>query len=243
MCGVALCVDFCGEVRDVPDGGTLTIGREADLAVDDNQFLHRRFLVIQQTAGVWMLSNVGTHLTATVADDAGRLEAFLAPGAALPLVFEHMTVTFTAGPTFYSLAILNKDPSFTAVPVQVVEDGDTTIGATSLTPDQRRLIVALAEPRLRGDGRAAISMPSNAEAAARLNWTITRFNRKLDNVCQKLQRLGVRGLHGGPDRLASNRRTRLVEYAVATRLVTRDDLVLLDALSDDGASGDPEDAR
>lgn len=227
----------------MPEGGTLTIGREADLAVDDNQFLHRRFLMIQQTAGVWMLSNVGTHLTATVVDDAGRLEAFLAPGAALPLVFEHMTVTFTAGPTFYSLAIRNMQPSFTAVPVQTAEDGDTTIGATSLTPDQRRLIVALAEPRLRGDGRAAISMPSNAEAATRLGWTITRFNRKLDNVCQKLQRLGVRGLHGGPDRLASNRRTRLVEYAVATRLVTRDDLALLDrSESDEGSGPDVDDS-
>lgn len=238
---MALSVDFCGEIRDVPDGQMLTIGREADLSVDDNQFLHRRFLVIQQTAGVWMLANVGTHLTATVADDAGRLEAFLAPGAALPLVFEHMTVTFTAGPTFYSLAILNKDPSFTAVPVQAVEDGDTTIGATSLTPDQRRLIVALAEPRLRGDGRAAVAMPSNAEAAARLGWTITRFNRKLDNVCQKLQRLGVRGLHGGPDRLASNRRTRLVEYAVATRLVTREHLALLDSQSVADEAGDSGD--
>ena len=78
-------------------------------------------------------------------------------------------------------------------------------------------------------------LPSSAEAAERLGWTITKFNRKLDNVCQKLQRLGVRGLHGGPDRLASNRRTRLIEYAVATRLVTRADLALLDmATIDDG---------
>ena len=55
--------------------------------------------------------------------------------------------------------------------------GDTTIGATHLTPDQRRLIVALAEPRLRGDGRASVVLPSSADAAARLGWTITRFNR------------------------------------------------------------------
>ena len=112
--------------------------------------------------------------------------------------------------------------------------GDTTIGATHLTPDQRRLIVALAEPRLRGDGRASVVLPSSADAAARLGWTITRFNRKLDNVCQKLQRLGVRGLHGDADRLASNRRSRLVEYAVATRLVSRADLAMLDLpLSED----------
>jgi hypothetical protein len=38
----------------------------------------------------------------------------------------------------------------------------------------------------------------------------------------------VRGLHGGPDRLAVNRRARLVEYALASRMVEKPDLVLLD---------------
>ena len=61
-----------------------------------------------------------------------------------------------------------------------------------------------------------------------LGWAITRFNRKLDNVCDKLDKQGVAGLRGGPGKLASNRRTRLVEYAVGTRLVTPEDLALLD---------------
>ena len=162
------------------------------------------------------------------------MEAFLAPGAWLPLVFDTTHVSFTAGPTSYAFSIVNSDPPFATTPVSVNDAGDTTIGATHLTPDQRRLIVALAEPRLRGDGRASVVLPSSADAAARLGWTITRFNRKLDNVCQKLQRLGVRGLHGDADRLASNRRSRLVEYAVATRLVSRADLAMLDLqLSED----------
>ena len=37
--------------------------------------------------------------------------------------------------------------------------------------------------------------PSSADAAARLGWTVTKFNRKLDNVCQKLADAGIRGLH------------------------------------------------
>ena len=61
---------------------------------------------------------------------------------------------------------------------------------------------------------------------------MTRFNRKLDNVCDKLDRIGVKGLRGGPKQLATNRRARLVEYAVTTRLVTAEDLFMLD-LSDD----------
>jgi hypothetical protein len=83
-------------------------------------------------------------------------------------------------------------------------------------------------------------MPSSGEAAQRLGWTTTKFNRKLDNVCQKLSAQGVRGLHGEPGRLASNRRARLVEYALAVRLVTRDDLALIDssAVGDEAADTD-----
>ena len=97
-----------------------------------------------------------------------------------------------------------------------------------MTPDQLRLVLALAEPALRGRARGGTAMPSSGDAAQRLGWTTTKFNRKLDNVCQKLAAQGVRGLHGEPGRLASNRRARLVEYALAVRLVTRDDLALLE---------------
>ncbi|MGJ3403836.1 hypothetical protein [Glutamicibacter sp. Je.9.36] len=52
-------------------------------------------------------------------------------------------------------------------------------------------------------------------AAARLGWGITKFNLKLDNVCDKLDKAGVAGLRGGPGKLATNRRARLVEHAVS----------------------------
>ncbi len=71
------------------------------------------------------------------------------------------------------------------------------------------------------------ALPTSSSAARRLGWTRSKFNRKLDNVCQKLAAQGVRGLHGAPGRLATNRRARLVEHALATRLVTRDDLSLI----------------
>ena len=224
---MTLLIEFCGERVDVGDR-PFVIGREADMHIDDNPFLHRQFLVISRVGDLWSLSNVGSQLTATVSDGDGRMEAFLAPGASLPLVFHRSTIRFTAGPTAYAIDVVNDAPLFVSPTVVAEVDGETTVGATALTPDQRLLIIALAEPMLRGDGRATVSIPSLTEAASRLGWTTTKLNRKLDNVCQKLAKVGVRGLHGGPDRLASNRRTRLVEYAVATRLVTRDDLVMLD---------------
>ena len=74
----------------------------------------------------------------------------------------------------------------------------------------------------------------------RLGWTLTAFNRKLDNVCDKLDRMGVQGLRGGPGQVATNRRARLVEYAVTSQDVTRADLALLDdeALRDQADSED-----
>lgn len=231
-------IDFCGEITTV-DHEPFTIGRDADIAIEsDNRFLHRQFLTLSSQQEIWLLSNVGSQLTATISDPDGRLEAFLAPGAAIPLVVADTLVRFTAGPTTYEFTIRLPDPLFSTTRIDETPTGDTTVGRVSMTPDQLRLILALAEPVLRGIGRAGTTMPSSGEAAQRLGWKLTRYNRKLDNVCKKLAAQGVRGLHGGPGRLASNRRARLVEYAIAVRLVTRDDLALLDAVS----SGDDEDA-
>ena len=89
-------------------------------------------------------------------------------------------------------------------------------------------VVALAEPALRDPFSRQISVPSNRQAALRLGWTLTRFNRKLDNVCQKLAKLGVPGLHGDLGELAVDRRRRLVEHAIQSGLVDTADLALLD---------------
>ena len=224
-------IEYCG-VDVVVERAPFTIGRDADLVIeDDNRFLHRRFLALDQQQGLWLLTNVGDQLTATVSDVEGRLEAFLAPGAVLPLVFGETVIRFTAGPTTYEFTVRLPDPAFLDAEVERDDRGDTTVGRTQMTPDQLRLVLALAEPVLNGTGRAGTSIPSSVDAARRLGWTTTKFNRKLDNVCQKLAAQGVRGLHGEPGRLASNRRARLVEYAIAVRLVRRDDLHLLETAS------------
>lgn len=230
---MAVAVEFCGERYEVPHGGTFTIGREADLVVDENPFLHRRFLKISNHSELWWIANIGSQLSATVADEAGLVQAWLAPGAQIPLVFQHSEVWFTAGATTYELDVFCDEPSFNVVPPEDPAVGPTTYGRTSFTPEQRLLLIALSEPMLRKRVRGAVNAPSSAEAAARLGWTVTKFNRKLDYICQKLERMGVRGLHGGPDRLATDRKSRLVEYALAARLVRPEDLGLLGDGNDD----------
>jgi hypothetical protein len=225
---VVLAVDFCGEITEADPIRGLTVGRDADLIIDENQFLHRRLLHFTFDYGMWWVANVGSKLSVTVSDSDGRLQAWLAPSASLPMVLPLTAIRFTAGPTTYEIEVTVSNPAFVDLGEPVVDAGTTTIGAVVLTPDQRRLIVALAEPILRRTGRNPTDLPSSAIAADRLGWTGTKFNRKLDNVCQKFEKLGVRGMHGGPGVLASNRRARLVEYAVASRLITAADLSLLD---------------
>lgn len=223
-----LTVDFCGELYQRDAGDTLTLGREADVVIDeDNAFLHRQFLMLSQRQGLWWLNNVGSQLTATVSDGQGGLQAWLAPGGALPVVFAHTVVWFTAGSTTYEFDVFLDDSSYEPVEAVPALDGNLTIGRVQLTPDQKLLIIALCENVLRRGDRGAGHVPQSGAAAQRLGWTVTKFNRKLDNVCEKLSDVGVRGLRGGPTKLASSRKARLVEYAMAARIVTVDDLDLL----------------
>jgi hypothetical protein len=227
---VGVTIEFCGERYAAEPGRPLTIGRSGDVEIDDNPYLHRTFLQVVEEGGLWWLANVGSTLTATVADHTGLFQAWLSPGARIPLALERLTVWFTAGPTTYDFEVEVDAPAFASVapPEEDDRSGETTVGRVSFTPDQRLLVVALCEGFLRRSYAGSGQIPSSAEAAARLGWTITKFNRKLDNVCQKLADAGTRGLHGGPGRLASNRKARLVEHALATRLVTEADLALLD---------------
>lgn len=242
---MSLNLDFCGEEYIVSPDEPFSIGREADLIVDsENPFLHRQFLQIYRSGELWWLSNIGSQLTATVSDPDGGMQAWLAPGSALPLVFPRTVVWFTAGPTTYEFEIMMDTALYQAVhPVQI-PDGSVTVGAVKLTPDQKLLIIALCENVLRRGDRGAGTVPQSAEAARRLGWAVTKFNRKLDNVCEKLADLGVRGLHGGPTALALSRKARLVEYAMSARIVTVEDLELLPALPGAGqVPGGPQGVR
>lgn len=227
-------VEYCGEWFSVDPDRPFTIGRDADLAVDDNPYLHRTFLELRREHGVWLVANVGKQLSATIGDEDSQFVAHIAPGGVVPLVFDRTYVRFGAGPTTYEVQLVLPDPPFTAARADGPVSGDglsaPTQSPAELTPDQRLLVLALAEHALRRTGSGPSALPTSADAARRIRWTERKFNKKLDQVCQKLAKAGVRGLHGGPGDIASNRRARLVEFCLAARVVTEDDLPLLDQL-------------
>ena len=232
-------IDFIGTRYRPNREQPFTIGRDADLVIDENPFLHRKLLTVDFHAADWWLSNIGRAITAHLTSPDGTFQAWLGPGASVPISHPQLQVSFVAGSFTYDLTVFRNilvrpEPVAPTLP----EESEATIGQVSLTPSQKALIVALAEPSLR-DGAVSLSrLPSSTQAAERLGWSITTFNRKLDNVCDKLDRLGVSGLKGGVGKLASNRRARLVEYTLMARLVTPQDLELLDIIAEQ-QKGDP----
>ncbi|MCX5045665.1 hypothetical protein OG921_21090 [Aldersonia sp. NBC_00410] len=220
-------LEFCGEHYELDPVTPLRIGRDADVVIDDNPYLHRRFLSVQSIDGFWWLINEGDRLPALVITADTGLQASLPPGSRLPL-FSSAAVVFTAGPTTYELAVCIESARPKLVSELTPPAGEQTLQPPQLTETQRSLIVALAEPLLQRDGTSTGAIPGSRAAAARLGWPLTTFNRKLDNICDRFAQIGVSGLRGGPGKLASNRRVRLVEFALSTRLVTKADLELLD---------------
>ncbi len=220
-----LAVDYCGSITKLHPGDTLEFGRNAQLDIDDNKFLHRRLGTFFDRDGSWWLANVGRSIAISVHDRNSRSEATVAPGTEFLMVYQEAVVRFAAGPTTYEIDIRwggNMTPDLD----QSVPTDTITVSDLPLTTDQRLLIVVLAEPTL-ADPVAEFRLPTNREAAHRLDWKITKFNRKLDNVCEKLSKKGVTGLHSGGGGVASDRRQRLVKYAVETGLVSPADLELL----------------
>ena len=224
----SLVIDYCGEQTLLVPEATYTIGRDADLVVDDNPFLHRRIVEIRFEGGFWWVANVGSRLSITVSGGAGSLQSLVGPGSRVPIVLPELSVLFTAGETTYEVEVRSEQPVFVVPPTSADAGGEVTLGSVTLTPSQFRLILALAEHMLRRVGSGPSDLPSNLRAAERLDWPITTFNRKLDNVCDKFSQAGVKGLRGGAGQLATQRRVRLVEYAVAARIVRPEHLPLLD---------------
>jgi hypothetical protein len=235
-----LSIDFAGHTVELDGSVPFVVGRDGDLAIADNPYLHRRFLEFSLQNDIWWVENVGSQSSATVNDPGSAVHAWLAPGGRLPIVHGTTSIGFTAGPTTYELVV-----TLEAAPADFDTDFDTdddpdddgtaTLGRIRLTDDQRLMLVVLGESALRYGMSGLSDIPSAATAAQRVGWTRKKFEKKIDNVCDRLSNAGVRGLKGDLGNQAVSRRVRLVEYALSTRLISADDLALLDEFDRSGA--------
>lgn len=237
MAGDALTIDFLGDQRTVQEDTTVTFGRAGDIVIDTNPTLHRIVGQFFYADDSWWLTNLGKTTALTVSDESSASSLTIAPGATAQLSFPKAMVSFSAGGAAYSLDImLGADAPAPPAVDPIASDPTAQPSSLPLTPEQVILVTALAERWLRtgtpGD------LPTNREIASGLGWSITKYNRKLDAVCKKLTDGGVTGLVGSQDRLARDRRRRLVEYATYAKLISEDDLALLDAYRRQPAAAD-----
>lgn len=233
MIETTLRVDFIGEVTTVEPGDELTFGRQADLHIDDNRHLHRVLGRFWSRGEAWWLTNEGRAITIQIADADSRSNVQLAPGSEIALSFPNSILRFRAGVTDYEVLVRVPDRGAEDAeeeddPLDADdEDGETiALGDIMLTDEQRLLLLALAEGPLR-DPHTSEELPTNRAVARRLGWSITKFNRKLDSLCDRFTRLGVGGLRGSIDQLATDRRRRLVDHAVESGLISRSQLARL----------------
>ncbi len=223
-----LVVSFCGEsIRLVP-GRELTFGREADLIIDTDRRLHRLLGRFRFERSFWWLDNVGSAIPLKVTDLDSWSSSELAPGATAALTFGRARLRFGVGDLSFAIDIESGAPSL-APPVPLIEDSSSptlVMVNVPLTADQKLILVALSELALL-DPSPTTQVPPSRRAARRLGWSITTFNRKLDNVCDKYSRAGVAGLKGDTGALASGRRQKLVEHVVRNGVVRVEDLASL----------------
>jgi hypothetical protein len=215
-------VEYCGEVRAVETSDELTFGRAGDLRIDDNRHLHRVLGRVWARDEQWWLTNEGSSISIQIADADSRSNVVLAPGSEIALSFPNSIVRFRAGITDYELTLRVPDREDEEEDGEELWDDEFTdtiaLGDIVLTDEQRLLLLALAEPTLR-DPHVKQDLPANRAVARRLGWSITKFNRKLDNLCNRFAKLGVGGLRGSIDQLATDRRRRLVDHAIDSGLI------------------------
>lgn len=226
-----LVLDFIGESHTVPEGTALTFGRLADLVVDDaNQYLHRVVGRFFSHGDAWWLESLGSHVALDLATADGTV-AHLPPCAdpddpPVTIVPRgDFTLTFEAGGFRYQIdGHAPTRPAAAGAEQQLTGPATATFGQVPLTDEERALLVALCRPVLLDPTAGPDDLVPNRELANALGWSVTKFNRKLDYLCTRLTKVGVRGLQGGRGSEATNRRWRLVEHAVASRMITALDL-------------------
>lgn len=219
-----LLVDYCGELILLEVDQSLTFGRGAELDIDDNAFLHRQLGRFEHRDGRWWLVNTGSRIELEMFDRETKASARLTSGTSQMLPGENLLVQFVAGSTRYEL-LVNGPPIGRVEPA---EPSDTVgLHLIPWTHEQRLLMTVLAESLLRNPHQP-LQLPTNDDAQTRLAWSKTKFNRKLDNLCERLTNLGVRGLDKGVGGRNNDRRRILAEVAVERGILSEADLEALD---------------
>lgn len=189
-----------------------------------NRELHRVQGTLRHDGENWWLHNDARATSLVVTHQHSPSYSRVAPGAATILPWAACAVTFSAGRANYRLDLLDERPRSQpgpAAPVSVDGEVTRTSGQLVFNEEQFQLLALIGEPRMSGPITAA-DLPTNRQLAHRLGWNLSKVNRKLDNLCVKLDKAGVPGLRGDIAGAAKLRRLNLANFAVESGLLTPD---------------------
>jgi hypothetical protein len=222
-------VEFEGATYAYDPGTEVTFGRAAMIAVgSSNTSLHRVFGHLAHRGDAWRLTNLGTTLSMKLTDEGTGTTVELTPNGQYVLTSPATSITFTAGAFSYELLVFQSDAADSQVVAPVAfDDHRTTVSndrLVRLSPNQRLLLVALCERRLRNPLDTTI--PPSGEVAERLGISLKRFNKVLGEVCLRFAVAGYPGVYD-PGGLATSRRNAVVDAAISDRLVRAADLATL----------------
>ena len=213
---------------EVGEGEELTFGRSqrTTLCLDPTDLgISRIAGALESDAGVWWLVNRSGVRPLEVVDDVG-IRTVLPPGRRLA-VTAPITVIVEGATRRHAITVdlpegalegLNRSSSSNHP-----SEGSPTRAANdvSITPADKVALVALFAGYLEPFPRYDPHPKSYADAAARLEWPRTTLVKRVEYLRTRLTNAGV------PNLLGENALQHLAEWALATGLITRDDLSLL----------------
>jgi hypothetical protein len=213
---------------EVKEGEELTFGRSqrTNICLDPADLgISRVAGALESDAGVWWLVNRSGVRPLEVVDDVG-IRTVLPPGRRLA-VTGPMTVVVEGATRRHALtvdlpeeALENLHRAGISMPQS---DGSPTRAAAdvSITAAEKEALVALFSGYLEPFPRYDPHPKSYADAAARIHCPRTTLVKRVEYLRTRLTNAGV------PNLLGENALQHLAEWALATGLVTRDDLSLL----------------
>jgi hypothetical protein len=201
----------------------LTFGRsrECTICLDpDDVALSRIAGKLDCHEGIWWLTNTSGTRPLSVVDELG-LRNVLPPGRRTAIEAPTRIVVDGAGRRRHSLLVEVEAAAVTGVAAAGTGLPTATGAEVLITEDDRLAMVALFAGYLEDPSRYDPRPRSYLAAGARLNLPDSTVRKRIEYLRTRLDAAGVPNMTG-PDALVN-----LAEYAIARRLVTREDLALL----------------
>lgn len=221
MDGEHLIVETGDAEHRVARGEEFTFGRSPSCTVcvdADDTAISRVAGAVEWAGTVWFVSNRSRSRQIAVVDRFG-LRRVLGPGERSPIE-GRVRVLVEGVRRNHELVFHGPQPA--AVDVSVATGRPTSAGESVVISDADRLaLVALFAGYLAEGDRYDPAPRSYQAAAHRLGWPRTTLVKRIEYLRTRLSNAGVPNLHGW-QALHS-----LAEYALTTRLITREDLHLV----------------